>query len=81
MTGLIEYRSDLFARSSVEAMGRRLVALLEAVVADPSQPIGRIELLEPEERQQILIDWNNTACEVPDTTLPGPVGGPGGAQS
>ena len=69
--GLIEYRSDLFARSSVEAMGRRLVALLEAVVADPSQPIGRIELLEPEERQQILIDWNNTACEVPDTTLPG----------
>ena len=70
MTGLIEYRSDLFARSSVEAMGRRLVALLEAVVADPSQPIGRIELLEPEERQQILIDWNNTACEVPDTTLP-----------
>ena len=69
--GLIEYRSDLFARSSVEAMGRRLVALLEAVVADPSQPIGRIELLEPEERQQILIDWNNTACEVPHTTLPG----------
>ena len=52
-------------------MGRRLVALLEAVVADPSQPIGRIELLEPEERQQILIDWNDTACEVPDTTLPG----------
>ena len=66
----LQYRSDLFARSSVEAMGRRLVALLEAVVADPSQPIGRIELLEPEERQQILIDWNNTACEVPHTTLP-----------
>ena len=40
-------------------------------MADPSQPIGRIELLEPEERQQILIDWNATACEVPDTTLPG----------
>ena len=41
----LQYRSDLFARSSVEAMGRRLVVLLEAVVADPSQPIGRIELL------------------------------------
>ena len=69
--GLIEYRSDLFARSSVEAMGRRLVALLEAVVADPSQPIGRIELLEPEERQQILIDWNNYGLRgATDTTLP-----------
>jgi len=68
--GLIEYRTDLFERSSIEAMGRRLVALLEAVVADPNQPIGRIDLLEQEGRQQILIDWNNTACEVPSTTLP-----------
>ena len=67
----LQYRSDLFERSTVEAMGRRLVALLEAVVADPSQPIGRIDILEQEERQQILIDWNDTACEVPHTTLPG----------
>src|SRR5262249_30961200 len=36
--GLIEYRSDLFERSSAEAIGRRLAALLEAVVADPGQP-------------------------------------------
>ena len=67
----LQYRTDLFERSTVEAIGRRLVALLEAVVADPSQPIGRIDILEQEERQQILIDWNNTACEVPQTTLPG----------
>ena len=67
----LQYRTDLFERSTVEAIGRRLVGLLEAVVADPSQPIGRIDILEPEERQQILIDWNNTACEVPHTTLPG----------
>src|SRR4029077_16332829 len=68
--GLIEYRSDLFERSTVEAMGRRLVALLEAVVADPSQPIGRLELLEPEERRQLLVEWNATAREVPPLTLP-----------
>ena len=67
----LQYRSDLFERSTVEAMGRRLVGLLKAVVADPSQPIGRIDILEQEERQQILIDWNDTACEVPHTTLPG----------
>ena len=47
IAGLIEYRTDLFERSTVEAIGRRLVALLEAAVADPSQPIGRIELLAP----------------------------------
>ena len=66
----LQYRSDLFERSTVEAMGRRLAALLEAVVADPSQPIGRIELLAPEERRQLLFEWNATAREVPQATLP-----------
>ena len=68
--GLIEYRTDLFEPSTVEAIGRRLVALLEAVVADPSQPIGRIDLLAPEERRQILFEWNATACDLPQATLP-----------
>ena len=67
----LQYRTDLFERSTVEAIGRRLVRLLEAVVADPTQPIGRIDILEQEERQQILIDWNKTACEVPHAMLPG----------
>ena len=70
IAGQIEYRTDLFERSTVEAMGRRLVALLEAAAADPSQPIGRIELLAPEERRQILFEWNATAREVPQATLP-----------
>ena len=68
--GLIEYRSDLFERSSVEAIGRRLIALLEAVVADPNQPIGRIDLLAPEERREILFEWNDTARDLPQVTLP-----------
>src|SRR4029077_2782337 len=68
--GLIEYRSDLFERSTVEAMGRRLVALLEAVVAEPRQPTGRIELLEPEERHRLLVEWNATVRELPALTLP-----------
>src|SRR5262249_17984060 len=68
--GLIEYRSDLFEHSTVEAMGRRLVALLEAVVAEPTQPVGRLELLAPEERRQLLVEWNATAREVPSVTLP-----------
>src|SRR5262249_34867799 len=67
--GLIEYRTDLFERSSVEAIGRRLVALLEAVVADPDQPIGCIDLLTPEERHQLLFEWNATARDLPQVTL------------
>ena len=44
--------------------------LLEAASADPNQRIGHIDILEQEERQQILVEWNDTACEVPHTTLP-----------
>jgi len=66
----LQYRPDFFERSTVEAMGRRLVALLEAVAAEPSQPIGRMELLEPEERHRLLVEWNATAREVPAATLP-----------
>ena len=66
----LQYRTDLFERSTVEAIGRRLAALLEAVVADPNQPIGRIDLLAPEERRQILFEWNATARDLPQATLP-----------
>ena len=66
----LQYRSDLFERSAVETIGRRLAALLEAVVADPNQPIGRIDLLAPEERRQILFEWNDTARDLPQVTLP-----------
>jgi nonribosomal peptide synthetase DhbF len=67
--GIIEYRTDLLERRSVEAIASRLVCLLEAASADPNQRIGHIDILEPEERQQILVEWNDTACEVPQTTL------------
>src|SRR5271166_2718782 len=66
----LQYRTDLFERSTVEAIGRRLVILLEAVVTDPSQPIGRINLLAPEERRQLLFEWNATARDLPQLTLP-----------
>src|SRR5690606_17197850 len=45
--------------------------LLEAAVQDPARPISRLPLLTPEERQQILVDWNRTERSYPaDATLP-----------
>jgi nonribosomal peptide synthetase DhbF len=70
ITGAIQYSSDLFERSTIEAIARRLARLLEAVATDPAQPIGRLELLAPEEREQILVEWNDTGRPVPDATLP-----------
>ncbi|MBV9188688.1 MAG: AMP-binding protein, partial [Acidobacteria bacterium] len=69
LEGLIEYRADLFERGTVEALAQRLVRLLEAAAAEPDRPIGRLDILGPEERRRLLLGWNDTACEVPATTL------------
>ncbi len=61
----LDYRPDCFEPSSAEAILQRLVRLLEAVAADPDQAIGAVDLLAPQERQQILVDWNETRREYP----------------
>jgi amino acid adenylation domain-containing protein len=63
------YNRDLFDRWRMERMGRHYQRVLEAVVADPEQRIGRVDLFGPEERRQILEEWNETAMEMPEATL------------
>jgi amino acid adenylation domain-containing protein len=71
ITGEIEYNTDLFDESTVVSLAERLVRLLTAVVADPDQPIGRLDLLEPVERQRLLVDWGTTAAADPEpSTVP-----------
>jgi amino acid adenylation domain-containing protein len=44
--------------------------LSDMIAADSARPIGSINLLETAERQQILVDWNDTNHLVPESTLP-----------
>ncbi|WP_328929087.1 non-ribosomal peptide synthase/polyketide synthase [Streptomyces sp. NBC_00190] len=67
----VEYATDLFDRVTVERVMGRWVRLLEQVVADPSLPIGRVELLSEVERAQLVSGWNDTAVEVSEATLAG----------
>ncbi|WP_069817426.1 non-ribosomal peptide synthetase [Streptomyces sp. TP-A0874] len=66
--GGIEYATDLFDPETAEQLATRLVRFLEAVTADPEQPIGAAEVLSPQERQQILMDWNGPVTR-PDTVI------------
>ena len=61
----LEYRPDLFDRESVEALGGRLIRLLEASVAQPDCAIGRLDILDAAERRTLLCDWNDTARAMP----------------
>ena len=67
----IEYSTDLFDRSTVEALVARWVLLLEQVVADPARRIGQVEILSGAERLELVSGWNDTAAEVPGLGLAG----------
>jgi non-ribosomal peptide synthetase component F len=76
--GTIEYSSDLFERSTVEAIASRFERLLEAAVTHIDQSIGRLDLLSAEERRQILEEWNDGDSR---SHFTGVVRGAGGEES
>ncbi|MGA5301848.1 amino acid adenylation domain-containing protein [Nucisporomicrobium flavum] len=54
LSGLIEYKSDLFEGATVERMAGHLRRLVTAAAADPDAPIGALALLDDEERAALL---------------------------
>jgi len=65
-----EYRPDLFGRDQVARIGSAMVRIFEAMVADPEQPSGRVDLLDADGLAQVLHGWNDTAHDIPASTLP-----------
>ncbi|WP_285742084.1 non-ribosomal peptide synthetase [Lentzea sp. NBRC 105346] len=63
------YRADLFSLAEVEAVGARLVRLLEAFANDPDQLLRDIDLLDSAERERVLVDWNSTERPVAAKTV------------
>ncbi|MER5873403.1 amino acid adenylation domain-containing protein, partial [Streptomyces sp. NPDC002044] len=61
IAGGIRFATDLFDRASVELFARRLLSLLDAVVAAPERPVSAVEVLDPAERELALNGWNDTA--------------------
>jgi hypothetical protein len=67
----VEYAADLFDHDSAETLASRFVRLCDQVAADPDRRIGQLDILDPDERRRILVDWNDTARPVPDLTVVG----------
>ncbi|RDZ27243.1 non-ribosomal peptide synthetase [Lysobacter silvisoli] len=60
----------LYDADELDAHRRRLERLLAAALSDPSTALGDIDLLEREERDRLLLQWNDTAAPVQAATLP-----------
>src|SRR5205807_7979932 len=51
--GMVTYNTNLFDAATIERMAEHLAQVLEAVAADPSLPLGRIDILTGQERHQV----------------------------
>ena len=61
----LEYRTDLFERSTVRRMLEHLRRLLEQVADEPEARLSALELMGEEERRQVVEAWNDTAAPYP----------------
>ncbi|MCC5632613.1 amino acid adenylation domain-containing protein [Nostoc sphaeroides CHAB 2801] len=60
-----EYNTDLFEQAAIARMLGHFQTILEGILANPEQRISELPLLTPAERQQLLIEWNNTETDYP----------------
>ena len=65
LVGVWEYNADLFNETTIAQMVRYFQTLLEAIAANPNQPISELPLLTEQERCQLLVEWNNTGAKYP----------------
>ncbi len=57
--------TGMFTADEIEQMQQRLEFLLGEVMHHPTTPIRQLQIMPEAERQQILVEWNNTAADYP----------------
>jgi amino acid adenylation domain-containing protein len=60
-----EYSTDLFDHDRIARMFSHYQTLLESVAINPGRRLADLPLLTDTERQQLLVDWNNTDVAYP----------------
>ena len=65
ISGFLIFRRDLWEAATIERMAAHFLTLLEGIVADPDRKIGELPLLSERERNQLLVEWNDTVADYP----------------
>lgn len=63
----LRYNSDLFDSPTMTRMAGHYQTLIRSLVADPDRAVSSFSILADAESRQILIEWNGTATEFPQT--------------
>ncbi|TBR56784.1 non-ribosomal peptide synthetase, partial [Westiellopsis prolifica IICB1] len=62
---IIEYETDIFREQTIARMSGHFLQIIQSVLENPHCQLSEINLLTPEERDQLLIKWNNTEVAYP----------------
>ncbi|NIF73801.1 amino acid adenylation domain-containing protein [Burkholderia sp. Ap-962] len=64
--GTLSYSTALFDRATIERQAGYLRAMLRAMSRDETQAVDHVDILPPEERKLLLVDWNATQADYPE---------------
>ncbi|HST58657.1 MAG TPA: amino acid adenylation domain-containing protein, partial [Longimicrobium sp.] len=63
--GTLEYGTDLFDGPTIQRMLRHLERVLEQVAEHADRPVAELDLLDGDERRQVVQGWNRTDAAYP----------------
>ena len=66
LLALFEYNTDLFEADTIKRMACHFQTLLEGIVSNPDRKLSELPLLTEIERNQLLVDWNDTSIDYPE---------------
>ncbi|HEV2638195.1 MAG TPA: amino acid adenylation domain-containing protein [Actinocrinis sp.] len=67
LNGGVVYSTDLYDADTMERFVEYYDNLLAAATTDPATRLSGLDPLSPAERRRVLVDWNATAVDYPDT--------------
>lgn len=65
ITGHVDFNTSLFTRETIERFIKHYVNILDAALENTNALISRLQVLTPEERRDILVEWNNSKVDYP----------------
>ncbi len=60
-----EYRTDLFEAATIARLAEHYGRVLGQIAAAPDRRLSDVDLLTPDERHRLLVDWNDTQQPFP----------------
>lgn len=63
----IQYNSDLYSETAIRFYFDGFATFLAELVASPDQPVSKCNLMSIGQRQQLIVDWNETHLDYPQS--------------